>query len=153
MSEQEKKRGRGRPTKFEKGLVAQAELLAQAGLIDTEIAERLGIDVATLYRYKVKYPDFCEALKKGKEFVDNLVQDSLLRKALGYYYDEVIEQDGKPTRVIRKHVAASDTACIFWLKNRQPDKWRDLKAVEVADATERPVIINERRTYIEPKPS
>lgn len=32
---------------------------------------------------------------------------------------------------VTKHVPVSDvTACIFWLKNRKPKKWRDKQGIE-----------------------
>jgi hypothetical protein len=34
---------------------------------------------------------------------------------------------------VRKHVSPDVTACIFWLRNRQPDKWRDRKQRELED--------------------
>ena len=34
--------------------------------------------------------------------------------------------DGEPVEVpYREHVPPSDTACIFWLKNRRPELWND----------------------------
>jgi hypothetical protein len=29
-------------------------------------------------------------------------------------------------------VPPSDTACIFWLKNRRPDRWRDAWQIEAS---------------------
>ena len=63
------------------------------GLTQKQIADNLGINVDTLIEYKKKYPDFSEALKKGKEVVDIEVENALLKRALGYKYDEVTEVD------------------------------------------------------------
>ena len=76
---------------------------ARDGLTDEQIAHNMGITAKTLYEWKNKYSDICEALKKGKEVVDYQVENALLNKAL----------------------AGDTTAQIFWLKNRRPDKWRD----------------------------
>lgn len=76
---------------------------ARDGLTDEQLAEKIGINPATLYDWKNKYPKISEALKKGKEVVDYQVENALLQKALG----------------------GDTTAQIFWLKNRKPDKWRD----------------------------
>ena len=62
------------------------------------------------------------------EIVDIEVENALLKRALGYEYDEVtVEQseDGFKRRVTTKQVLPDTTAQIFWLKNRRPDKWRD----------------------------
>lgn len=61
---------------------------ARDGLTDEQIAENMGIDTATLYRWKKKYCEICEALKRGKEIVDRQVENALLKRALGYKYNE-----------------------------------------------------------------
>ena len=57
----------GRPTKFDPSFVQQAEKLAKLGATDREVADFFEIDEATVYRWKHSHPDFCEALKVGKE--------------------------------------------------------------------------------------
>ena len=82
-----------------------------------------------MYDWKNKHPEISKSLKKGKEVVDIQVENALLKRALGYDYQEQriekSEKDG--TKIIQtiKHVPADTTAQIFWLKNRRPDKWRD----------------------------
>lgn len=46
------------------------ESWARNGLTDEQIAHNMGINVATVYRYKNEFSNICEALKKGKEVVD-----------------------------------------------------------------------------------
>ena len=57
------------------------------------------------------------------------VENALLKRALGYDYEEVKTEteNGVVTKVttITKQVVPDVTAQIFWLKNRRPDKWRD----------------------------
>lgn len=103
---------------------------ARDGLTDEQIAKNLGINIATFYRYKKDYCEFCESLKRGKEIVDYEVENALLKRALGYEYDEVTYENGKETKRVTKQVAPDTTAQIFWLKNRKPDKWRDKQVVE-----------------------
>lgn len=111
---------------------------ARDGLVDEQIAQNMGINPATLYRYKQNYSKICEALKKGKEIVDIQVENALLKRALGYEYDEQriekSEKDG--TKIIQtvKHVPGDVTAQIYWLKNRRSDKWRD-KPVDAKEQT------------------
>lgn len=78
---------------------------ARDGGTDFQIAEALSISTNTLRNMRNRYPDVAEALRKGKEVVDYAVENALLRKALG----------------------GDTNAIMFWLKNRRPDKWRDLK--------------------------
>lgn len=108
---------------------------ARDGLTDEQIAQKMGINVATLYRYKQSYCEICEALKRGKEVVDIQVENALLKRALGYdFQEERVERsdkDGMKIVQTLKHIPADVTAQIFWLKNRRPDRWRDKVPVEV----------------------
>jgi len=106
---------------------------ARDGLIDEQIAHNIGIAPSTLYEWKKKYTELSEALKKGKEVVDREVENALLKRALGYEYEEVkIESDGyeEKTTVTKKFVPGDVTAQIFWLKNRKPTEWRDKQEID-----------------------
>ena len=82
---------------------------ARMGLTDEQIAHNMGISRSTLSEYKVKYPIISDTLKKGKDVIDIQVENALLKSAL----------------------EGSNTAQIFWLKNRRPDRWRDKRDVDV----------------------
>lgn len=107
---------------------------ARDGLTDEQIAKNLGIAYSTFKEYKKKYSAFSATLKKGKEVVDIQVENALLKRALGYEYEEVKEEyeNGElaKTTKTKKQIAPDVTAQIFWLKNRRPDKWRDKQDVE-----------------------
>ena len=104
---------------------------ARGGLTDEQIAKNMGIAPSTLYEWKKKSKEFSESLKKGKEVIDFEVENALLKRALGYEYEEETYENGILTKKVKKHVAPDTTAQIFWLKNRQVKKWRD--KVEIAD--------------------
>jgi hypothetical protein len=118
----------GRPTKFKDEFVRQAQKLAELGATDREAAEFFQIDEATLYRWKHTHPEFCEALKVGKETADDRVEQSLYRRALGYSHDAVkivtVDKEVLHEPFV-EHYPPDTTAAIFWLKNRRPDQWRD----------------------------
>lgn len=107
---------------------------ARDGLTDEQIAKNIGISRSTLNAWKDRYSDISDALKKGKDIIDRQVENALLKRALGYEYEEVKEkfEDGVITEraVTKKEVVPDTTAQIFWLKNRKPDKWRDKPAYE-----------------------
>ncbi len=114
---------------------------ARDGLTDEQIAVKMGITASTLYAWKAKFPEFSKSLKKGKEVVDIQVENALLKRALGYSYTEITKEavydsdlektELKITKTVTKEVAPDTTAQIFWLKNRRPDKWRDVKRLDV----------------------
>lgn len=114
----------------EDGLL-RLEAWARNGLTDEQIAANIGCACCTLYDWKKKYPEIAEALKKGKEVVDIQVENALLKRALGYTYDEVTMEYGIETKRVTKQVVPDTTAQIFWLKNRKPEVWRDKRDVGV----------------------
>jgi hypothetical protein len=129
----------------EEGLL-QLESWARDGLTDEQIASNMGITRKTLAEWKTKYSDICDTLKRGKAVVDIQVENALLKRALGYSYDEVTRKrvlDYDPstgqvvgshmeiTKTVKKEVQGDTTAQIFWLKNRRPEQWRDKRDVSV----------------------
>lgn len=102
---------------------------ARDGLTDEQIAKNIGINRDTLYRWKKAYPDISDALKKGKEVIDRQVENALLKRALGYTYDEITFEGDDEVKRVRKQVVPDTTAQIFWLKNRKPEEWRDKREI------------------------
>ena len=80
-------RGKYQEWLTEEGLL-KLEGWARDGLTDEQIAENIGIGTTTLYRWKNDYREIWEALKRGKDVVDRQVENALLRRALGYSYEE-----------------------------------------------------------------
>ena len=115
---------------------------ARDGLTDQQIAKNLGVAYSTFREYKKKYPAFSAVLKRGKEVVDYEVENALLKRALGFSYDEVTRErdtDGGLviSKVVKKLVVPDVGAAAFWLKNRRPEKWRDRPNENDTEALER----------------
>ena len=98
---------------------------ARDGLTDEQIAKNIGINRTTLYDWKKKEVNIADALKKGKEVIDFEVENALLKRALGYEYEEETYENGILTKKVKKQVPPDTTAQIFWLKNRKPNNWKD----------------------------
>jgi len=150
-------------SKWEDDFPERAFSFLQKGHIELELAKHLGISEATLNDYKNKYPEFLKAIKEGKRKTDDEVENALLKRALGYTY---IEETREPvlikkkiggrhkkislseemilTKTVTKNIAPDVTACIFWLKNRRPDQWRDRKQIDLDLDLEDGVLIIER---------
>jgi hypothetical protein len=116
-----------------------AAALAAQGLLDEQIYTLLGITKAMFYRWKKRYPEFAEALKDAKAPVDDSVEKSLYERAMGFDSEEteiIGVPDGsggimpREVRKKKKHVPPDTTACIFWLKNRRREQWRDVQERE-----------------------
>lgn len=133
----------------EEGLL-KIEGWARDGLTEEQIAKNIGITVKTLYNWKEKFLPVLHALKRGKEVIDRQVENALLKRALGYKYDEVTRESQwnekeqqyelTTTKIVTKEVQPDVTAQIFWLKNRKPDDWRDKHTTEL-EGNISPVVI------------
>ena len=110
---------------LEKDKLILLEGWARDGLTDEQIAKNIGINRTTLYDWKKKEVNIADSLKKGKEVIDFEVENALLKRALGYEYEEETYENGILTKKVKKHVAPDTTAQIFWLKNRKPNNWKD----------------------------
>lgn len=116
------------------------ECWARDGLTDEQISNNLGISKTTFYKFKAEHVELSELLKKGKEVVDYEVENALLKRAMGYDYEEETyesrfnresgEYEEVLTKRVKKHVQPDTTAQIFWLKNRKPDVWRDKQEIK-----------------------
>lgn len=151
-AEPKKTRRVGRTPKYEQWLepdnLIKLEGWARNGLTDEQIANNIGINRTTLYAWKAKYTDFSNALKRGKEVIDIMVENALLKSAMGYKYDEVVKEriynpetgESEIVEVKRttKEVAPNSTSLIFWLKNRRPADWRDTKNIDAAVEVKNP---------------
>jgi hypothetical protein len=124
----DEKSNAGRPTKYKKEYAKQAEKLCQLGATDIELADFFEVTDRTIYRWAAQHDEFCQALKTGKDIADERVERSLYHKAVGYTFEseKIFNHQGEIVRAqTKEHVPPSDTAAIFWLKNRRKNEWRD----------------------------
>jgi hypothetical protein len=125
-----------RPSKFNEALRETILKLYKQGRTDKEVAGIIGVCEKTIQNWKGKYPTFLLALKESKFVADGLVESSLFGRATGYSHEEekIFMVDGKAKRVKTiKQYPPDVTAAIFWLKNRQPEKWRENYELDIHD--------------------
>lgn len=114
--------------------LALLELWAREGFGEERIAGEAGVSLKTLRQWRRRHPEIAAALEKG-EGSEARVEGSLLRRAVGYRYNEVtreLKKDAETgesrltvTKIVEKEVQPDTTALMFWLKNRKPELWRD----------------------------
>lgn len=97
-------------------MIRKAETLASKGLTKQQTAQCLGIGLSTLMEKQKEFPEFLEALKKGKAKGLATVTNALFQSA-------------KNGNVV---------AQIFYLKNRDSDSWSDRRVNENIDRSATP---------------
>lgn len=118
----------GRPTDYKSQHAEQAYKLALLGLTDVQMADIFGVAESTFNLWKLKHEEFSESLTRGKSLADAQVAESLYKRACGYSHKavKIFNSDGAPLIVpYTEHYPPDTPAATLWLKNRQPDKWRD----------------------------
>lgn len=123
----------GRPPKYKPSFADQAAKLCLLGATNADLADFFEVSIRTVERWTVEHEDFCRAVKEAKDAADAKVERSLYQRAVGYTFDseKVFNNRGEIVRAkTREHVAPDVTAQIFWLKNRQRERWRDKQDVE-----------------------
>lgn len=129
----------GRPTVLTDSVAQIAITAAQFGATDAEIASACGVSVPTLYRWYAQVPAFRKSVKEdAKEVANARVGRTMYSKAIGYDYEEEQaikvkvgkDQEAVEIVTVKRHQPADTTAGIFFLKNRDPENWRDVQKVE-----------------------
>lgn len=133
------KRPVGRPSKYKSEYAEQARKLCLLGATDADMANFFDVDESTINNWKNEFPEFLESIKKGKMLADANVADRLYQRAMGYEAPDVdirvVDGEIVETPMI-KHYPPDTPAAIFWLKNRQKDKWRDKMETDVTSKGE-----------------
>jgi hypothetical protein len=100
----------------------------------------MGMDPSSFERWKRTNPKLVTVLKESKQAADAKVEASLYKIANGYTAKRkkaIVVSDGKDSG---SHVEYVDEivifppnviACMFWLKNRQSDDWKDKREIEI----------------------
>jgi hypothetical protein len=97
------------------------KICAQFGATDTDLANFFDVSVRTINYWKMKFPEFGDAVAAGKEVSDSRVVQALYHRAIGYSHDETVVgwSDGAPKEhTITKHYPPDVKACLAWVYNR-----------------------------------
>lgn len=129
------KSNRGAPTLYRAEYVDQVYRLCLLGATDVEIAGVLGVNQDTLNRWKKDHPEMYESMKRGKTLADAEIAHSLYHRGKGYSHSavKIFMPAGAKEPVYAdytEHYPPDTAAASLWLRNRQPDRWRDKREVE-----------------------
>lgn len=133
--------GVGRPTKYREEYNEQAYKLCLLGATDAKLADFFDVDESTINNWKLYFPEFFESIKKGKLRADAEIAEGLYNRAKGAVINtqqaiklKRVEYDQGKRMLEEEHIEVVDliqevppdtAAGIFWLKNRNPEMWRD----------------------------
>ena len=143
----------------EQGLERLREMAPR--LTDAEMAKEMGISPSTYYEWLKKYPEMSEAVTRARTGADarannESVERSLLETALGGV--RVLKKpmklkstsfDARGRRVEKEKIVYADEeiyiqpnvkAQIFWLTNREPERWRNRVEAVLPGANEMQII-------------
>ncbi|MFW6120259.1 MAG: hypothetical protein ACOC80_05090 [Petrotogales bacterium] len=120
--------------KWDDTLVERVYRLALLGLTNEEISVAFGVHPRTINRWMEYHPEFAKAIRLGREEADSKVAECLYKKAVGYKKKEIYIALSKDGEIVEheyeKEMVPDTTAQIFWLKNRQKEKWADVWKME-----------------------
>ena len=113
------------------------------GATQKEVADKLGITEYTLCRYKGKYEQLAQSIEAPQGDIDDLVEAALLKRCLGYEYEEVTKWQtiGRGGELIwlekksTKHMPPDPSSIQFWLTNRRRKEWKRMPEGTVEDNT------------------
>ena len=134
---------RGAPTKYKEEYNELVYKYCLLGCTDEEMSNLLDVSKSTFNLWKKEHLDFSDSVTRGKMIADANVANALYNRAIGYDYTETKEKDGEDGVEVTKttkHVVADVGACMNFLSNRQPKRWRkdpkvvvEVKVGEITD--------------------
>lgn len=130
--------GAGRPSDYRPEFAGIAFNLMLLGFTRKKLAQVFGVDERTVYRWQQDYPEFCQALCRGGAQADGEVAEALFNRAKGAVVPDVhiALHEGRPVITpTAKHYPPDVGAARLWLKNRQPELWK-----EKVEVIEKPTI-------------
>jgi hypothetical protein len=120
--------GPGRPTLYREEFAEQAYKLCLVGSINADLAKAFEVSPRTIDNWLQSHQAFADAVRRGRLIADGDVAHGLYRRAVGYTYtaNKVLQWDGEPFTVpYAVHSPPDVRAAMFWLRNRQPSRWRE----------------------------
>lgn len=131
-----------RPEKLE-----QVTNWAANGLYNKEIAQNIGIHIDTFCTWQNRFPEFSEAIEKGRRLSVQAIENKFFQNAYGMLEEvvEIVEEDQvfeggewvskrRHVRRTTKKVPPNTAAQIFFLKNKAGYSDKPVGDVDVEDS-------------------
>lgn len=121
---------------------------ARDGLTDEQIAHNMGISRSTLNEWKKKYSDISDTLKRGKEVTDIMVENSLLKRALGYEYKE--QKYAQVEMSEEEHFLKQQIAVNKYKLDHPEATLEEIRLVEIGVSKFKSVLVEEKTKEVPP---
>jgi hypothetical protein len=118
----------GRPTLYHADYAEIARKACTEGATNLTLAERIGVARGTIDNWIATIPEFGEAVREGRAVADDAVVSALYARATGFKQPatKFFHYHGETRREEHTvHLPPDTHACIFWLRNRRPEEWRE----------------------------
>jgi hypothetical protein len=118
----------GRPTVYRPDFCERAHNYCRLGAINDELAGFFGVCPRTINNWMAVHPDFKAAVQSGRVIADAKVARGLYTRAVGYERKverEIVVGDERKRLTTTMHYPPNVQACMFWLRNRRRQTWRD----------------------------
>jgi len=99
-----------------------------------EMSSIIGVSFTTIRNWIGTEGEFRDLVDSARDVADGIVEATLFHRAIGYSAPAVkIFYDSNKGEVVEhhytEHYPPDVTAMIFWLKNRQPEIWREKQEI------------------------
>lgn len=125
----------GRKNKYETYIKPNLDKIKKLASTCTEkdIAKQLGVSLSSFMDYKNKYSELANVLKEGRQSLIVELKSALVKKALGFFEEEIITTEGlnkngdvvSTTQKHKKYYAPDTAAAHLLLKNYDKDNWAE----------------------------
>lgn len=120
---------------------------ARDGLTDEEIAKKMDISASTFYEWQKKYSEISEAIKRGREPTNVILEDTAFERATQWRKVKEVTKEPRMDRKtgkielvvvkeVEKKIPPDSTLLIFLMKNRMKEKYGDRQQVELSGQIE-----------------
>ena len=144
---EEKKSNAGRKPRYEDIDLNEIIGLFAEGQTNEQVGKNIGVSHTTWAIWKNEHPELVEAIKRGQKLAIQKVENALFLRATGQVEiaeDKIFQYEGSPVVVPTvKRFPPDPVSMIFFLKNRNPEEWKDKQEVELTKPIE--VIISDYR--------
>lgn len=124
------------------------EAWARDGMIEEEIAKKLGIAYSTFKVYKNQHSALSAALKRGKEVADVEVENALFKRAVGYEYTE--KKYMQVTMSDEEYRLQQQIAVNRYKLEHPEASMEELRAVELGVSPYKMVLVEEKTKEVSP---